>query len=40
VPIESDTVFHIASVSKQFTAAALVLLAQDGELSLDDDVRT
>ncbi len=39
VPISSDTVFHVASVSKQFTAFALVLLAQDGKLSLDDDVR-
>ena len=33
------TPFHVASVSKQFTAASIVLLAQDGKLSLDDDVR-
>lgn len=33
------TVYHVASVSKQFAAAAIVLLAQDGKLSLDDDVR-
>ena len=33
------TVFHLASVSKQFTAFAIYLLAQDGKLSLDDDVR-
>lgn len=33
------TVFHVASVSKQFTAMAIHLLAQDGKLSLDDDVR-
>jgi CubicO group peptidase (beta-lactamase class C family) len=33
------TVFHIASVSKQFTAFAVHLLAQDGKLSLDDDIR-
>lgn len=39
-PIGADTVFHIASVSKQFTAFALVLLAADGKLSLDDDIRT
>jgi CubicO group peptidase (beta-lactamase class C family) len=32
-------VFHVASVSKQFTAMAIHLLAQDGKLSLDDDVR-
>lgn len=39
VPITPDTVFHIASISKQFTAAAIVLLAQEGRLSLDDPVR-
>jgi CubicO group peptidase (beta-lactamase class C family) len=39
VPITPATVFHVASMSKQFTAASLVLLAQQGKLSLDDDVR-
>ena len=38
VPIKPDTIFHVASVSKQFTAMALVLLEQDGKLSIDDDV--
>ena len=38
VPITPATVFHVASMSKQFTAASLVLLAQQGKLSLDDDV--
>ncbi len=33
------TIFEAGSVSKQFTAAALVLLELDGVLSLDDDVR-
>jgi CubicO group peptidase (beta-lactamase class C family) len=33
------TIFEAGSVSKQFTAAAVVLLAQQGLLSLDDDVR-
>jgi CubicO group peptidase (beta-lactamase class C family) len=37
--ITPRTVFDIGSVSKQFTAAAVVLLARDGRLSLDDDVR-
>src|SRR5262245_19582056 len=37
--IGPDTVFHIASVSKQFTALAVLLLEKDGKLSLDDDVR-
>ncbi len=34
-----SSVFRIGSVSKQFTAAAIVLLAQQGKLSLDDDIR-
>ncbi|HEX8245994.1 MAG TPA: serine hydrolase [Longimicrobium sp.] len=39
VPNSAETVFEAGSVSKQFTAAAVVLLAQDGKLSLDDPVR-
>ncbi len=39
IAITPSTVFHVASVSKQFTAAAILLLASDGKLSLDDDVR-
>jgi len=39
VPITADTIFHVASMSKQFTAAAIVMLAQDRKLSLDDEVR-
>jgi len=38
-PITSSTVFHVASLSKQFTALAVALLAEEGKLSLDDDVR-
>ncbi len=38
VPITPATVFHVASMSKQFTAASILLLAQQGRLSLDDDV--
>jgi CubicO group peptidase (beta-lactamase class C family) len=38
-PITPASVFHLASLSKQFTAAAILLLARDGRLSLDDDVR-
>jgi CubicO group peptidase (beta-lactamase class C family) len=34
-----DTLFEAGSVSKQFTAAAVLLLARDGKLSLDDPVR-
>jgi CubicO group peptidase (beta-lactamase class C family)/D-alanyl-D-alanine dipeptidase len=39
VTITPATVFHVASMSKQFTAAAILLLEQDGKLSVDDDVR-
>ena len=39
VPIQTDTVFRIASTSKQFTAACVLLLEMDGELSRTDDVR-
>ncbi len=39
VPIRPDTVFDIASVSKQFAAMAIALLEADGKLSLDDDVK-
>lgn len=35
----ADTIFEAGSVSKQFTAAAVILLALDGKLSLDDEVR-
>jgi CubicO group peptidase (beta-lactamase class C family) len=38
-PITSASVFHVASVSKQFTATAIALLAREGKLTLDDDVR-
>ncbi|MDX2180851.1 MAG: serine hydrolase domain-containing protein [Bryobacteraceae bacterium] len=39
VPVSSDTIFESGSVAKQFTAAAIVLLAQKGLLSLDDPLR-
>jgi CubicO group peptidase (beta-lactamase class C family) len=39
VKIGPDTIFEAGSVSKQFTAAAVMLLARDGKLSLDDQVR-
>jgi CubicO group peptidase (beta-lactamase class C family) len=35
----TGSVFNAGSVSKQFTAAAVLLLASDGKLALDDDVR-
>lgn len=40
VPVTIDTVFDIASTSKQFTAFCVLLLAQDGELDLDSPIGT
>jgi CubicO group peptidase (beta-lactamase class C family) len=38
-PNVADTIFEAGSVSKQFTAAAVLLLAREGKLSLDDQAR-
>ena len=38
-PITSETIFDIGSTSKQFTAASILLLEQQGKLSVRDDVR-
>ncbi len=38
-PITPASIFHVASVSKQFTAMSIMLLAKDGKLSIDDDIR-
>jgi CubicO group peptidase (beta-lactamase class C family) len=37
--ITPASIFHVASISKQFAAAAVGVLAAEGRLSLDDDVR-
>ncbi len=39
VPFEIDTRTNIGSTSKQFTAYAILLLAEQGKLNLDDDIR-
>lgn len=39
IPNTTETIFECGSVSKQFTATALLLLARDGKVSLQDDVR-
>src|SRR5882672_7603440 len=39
VPIGPETRFHIVSITKTFTAAAVLILAARGALSLDDDIR-
>jgi CubicO group peptidase (beta-lactamase class C family) len=38
IPLTDSSVMESGSVAKQFTAAALVLLEQDGKLSIDDDI--
>ena len=38
VPITPETVFDVGSVSKQFTAASILLLERQGKLRWDDDV--
>lgn len=40
IPLTPQSVFSVGSVTKQFTAASIALLALRDELSLDDDVRT
>lgn len=39
VALSPQSVFDIGSTSKQFTATSIMLLAHDGKLSLDDDIR-
>jgi CubicO group peptidase (beta-lactamase class C family) len=39
VPITPASIFHVASISKQFTAMSILLLEQQGKLSIDDEVR-
>jgi CubicO group peptidase (beta-lactamase class C family) len=39
VPVGADTIFEAGSVAKQFTAAAVQILAAEGKLALDDDIR-
>jgi len=38
VPATPDSVYELASVSKQFTATAIMLLVEDGKLGLDDPI--
>lgn len=38
IPITPRSVFYLASVAKQFTAAAMLVAAHEGDLSLDDSL--
>ena len=40
IPIKANSVFHVASISKQFTNFAVLLLEEEGKLSIEDDIRT
>jgi D-alanyl-D-alanine carboxypeptidase len=40
VPASARTVYGIGSITKQFTAAAMLKLQEDGRLALDDDIHT
>ncbi|MEP1448206.1 MAG: serine hydrolase domain-containing protein [Paraglaciecola sp.] len=39
IPITAQTVFDVASISKQFTAFSILLLADEGKLSLEDSLK-
>jgi CubicO group peptidase (beta-lactamase class C family) len=39
LPLTKDSVFDVASISKQFTAMATLLLEREGKISLEDDIR-
>ena len=39
VPLSPQSVFYMASVSKEFTALAILLLEQDGKIRLSDPIR-
>jgi CubicO group peptidase (beta-lactamase class C family) len=39
IPNTPETIFHMASISKQFTAYSIMLLVKEGKIKLDDDIR-
>lgn len=40
IPVKPETVFQSGSIAKQFTAAAVMILVEEGKLSLDDKIST
>jgi CubicO group peptidase (beta-lactamase class C family) len=38
IPIQPDTIFRLASITKQFTAVAIMILAEQGKLRIDDPI--
>ena len=39
-PLTDNSIFNLASITKQFTAAGIILLARDGKLTYEDDIRS
>jgi len=39
VPVKPETIFRIGSITKQFTSTAILKLASEGKLRLDDDIK-
>lgn len=39
IPIKPNSIFHVASISKQFTDFAILLLEEEGKLNIEDDIR-
>ncbi len=39
IPITPSSIFQVGSIAKQFTAMCFILLAQQGKVSIDDDIR-
>lgn len=38
VPVEPDMIFRLGSITKQFTAVAILMLAEEGQLGLQDEI--
>jgi CubicO group peptidase (beta-lactamase class C family) len=38
IPVEPDMIFRLGSITKQFTAVAILMLAEEGKLSLQDEI--
>ena len=38
--IHKESIFHVASISKEFTVISILLLWKEGKLDLDDNIRT
>lgn len=39
IPMKADSPFHLGSITKQFTAVAILMLVENGKLNLDEDIK-